>query len=582
MEEQLSEHGSPQPFVVRAARHEPVAPRESALPSREHEFDVETDVVVVGSGCAGLASALFTRWLGDDVVLLEKAPELGGTTLKSAFIYWVPNNGPLQESGVEDREEDFLRYVARISRPEKYDPDSPTLGQSELEYSLYRGIYESAWPAAKLLAERGALPYQHAPHWTDYWHNLPEDKVWNARHLMPAGVNEDQTDGGLIAIRGMSRAATEAGVEIRAGHRVQRLVLSDDGAVAGVVATTANGETVRIGARKAVLFGTGGFTHDADLRDNFLAVPAVGGCAARTNEGDFVRIGSAVGAQLRNMQFAWRCPINLEKAVAGDPDMQGTFAVAGDSMICVNYKGERTLNEKLPYNEFIQRMYDWDPLGCEFPNRVMIQIWDGWSQQHSAKDFFGNSIVPEGVDDSHVIKGDTLAELADNIRERLVRYQAHTGNVRLADDFLPRLEATVARWNEMSERGVDEDFHRGEREVEITVFGGPLAEEAAERTNPLMRPLDADGPYFATLLSGGTLDTKGGPRINASAQVLDDQNEPIKGLYGAGNCVASASGRAYWAGGGTLGPMIAIAYRAAQAMHEEPARDVGASRSAVA
>lgn len=578
----MSETGSSNPFVVRAARHEPVAARESALPSHDLNFDVETDVVVVGGGCAGLSSSLFTSWLGNDVVLLEKAPELGGTTIKSAFIYWVPNNGPLRESGVEDREEDFLRYVARISRPEKFDPDSPTFGQSEWEFALYKAIYESAWPATQLLAERGALPYRHAPHWTDYWHNLPEDKVPNARHLTPDGLNEDETDGGLVAIRSMTKAAAQAGVDIRTGHRVQRLVMNGEGAVVGVVATTADGDTVRVGARKAVLFGTGGFTHDKDLRDNFLAVPAVGGCAARTNEGDFVRIGSAVGAQLRNMQFAWRCAINLEKAVKGDPDMQGTFAVAGDSMILVNYKGERAFNEKLPYNELVQRMYDWDPLNCEFPNRVMAQIWDQHSQDHSAKDFFGNSIVPEGVDDSHVIKGDTLQELTDNIAERLARYRSETGNLRLTDNFLATLEDTLARWNAMAENGVDEDFHRGEREVEITVFGGPLDEEAAARKNPLMRPFAETGPYYACLLSGGTLDTKGGPRINPSAQVVNDNNEPIPGLYGAGNCVASASGRAYWAGGGTLGPMIAFAYRAAQAINDEPVRDLSSARSAVA
>ncbi len=578
----MAEIGSSQEFVVRAARHEPVAPRESALPTRELAFDLETDVVVVGSGCAGLASALFTSWLGDEVVLLEKAPEIGGTTLKSAFIYWVPNNGPLRESGLEDREEDFLRYVARISRPEKYDPDSPTLGQSEEEFALYKAIYESAWPAVELLAERGALRYRHAPNWTDYWQNLPEDKVANARHLVPLEANEDQTSGGLVAITGMSRAAAEAGVDIRTGHRVQRLILDPDGAVVGVVATTVEGVTVRVGARKAVLFGTGGFTHDKDLRENFLAVPAVSGCAARTNEGDFVRIGSAVGAQLRNMQFAWRCAINLEKAVKGDPHMQGTFAIAGDSMILVNYRGERTLNEKLPYNELIQRVYDWDPLNCEFPNRVMIQIWDQYSQEHSAKDFFGNSIVPDGVDDSHVIKGRTLAELSSNVGERLTRYTAHTGNVRLVDDFLPKLEATIARWNEMARKGVDEDFHRGAREVEVTVFGGPLSAEAMERANPVMRPISDSGPYYACLLAGGTLDTKGGPRINVSAQVVDDFGKPIPGLYGVGNCVASASGRAYWAGGGTLGPMIAIAYRAAAAIHEEPVRDLSSDKTAVA
>src|SRR3954465_1853259 len=108
------------PFRVVAPRHEPVAGRESALPARAAAFDAVADVVVVGGGCAGLCSALFAAWLGDDVVLLEKAPELGGTTAKSGFWTWVPNNGPLRDAGLVDREDDFLDYCARTSRPERY------------------------------------------------------------------------------------------------------------------------------------------------------------------------------------------------------------------------------------------------------------------------------------------------------------------------------------------------------------------------------------------------------------------------------------------------------------------------------
>jgi 3-oxosteroid 1-dehydrogenase len=212
----------------------------------------------------------------------------------------------------------------------------------------------------------------------------------------------------------------------------------------------------------------------------------------------------------------------------------------------------------------------------------MVQIWDQYSQDNSAKEFFGNSIVPDDSDQSHIIRGDTLGELVENIRERLARFHAETGNVTLVDDFLPRLEQTIARWDEMSENGVDEDYRRGDREVELTVFAGPLSEEAMARKNPVMRAFNGEGPYYACLLSGGTLDTKGGPRINPSAQVVDDNNEPIPGLYGVGNCVASASGRAYWAGGGTLGPMIAFAYRAAQAIDHEPVRSLHEAKPAVA
>jgi succinate dehydrogenase/fumarate reductase flavoprotein subunit len=91
-------------------------------------------------------------------------------------------------------------------------------------------------------------------------------------------------------------------VDLRTSHRVQRLVKQGE-RVVGVEATTPDGKTHRILARKAVVFATGGFTHDDDLRENFLAFPVFGGCAVLTNEGDFVAISSAIGAQLRNMNY---------------------------------------------------------------------------------------------------------------------------------------------------------------------------------------------------------------------------------------------------------------------------------------
>ena len=80
------------------------------------------------------------------------------------------------------------------------------------------------------------------------------------------------SDGGRVGIRTMSEAAERDGVVIRTGHRVQRMVL-EDGAVVGVEATTADGAAHRVRARKAVIFATGGFTHNQELRQNFLNLP---------------------------------------------------------------------------------------------------------------------------------------------------------------------------------------------------------------------------------------------------------------------------------------------------------------------
>lgn len=79
------------------------------LPDADGEAE-QFDMVIVGAGAAGLACALFAAWQDNKVLLLEKAPEVGGTARKAAFWYWVPNNRPLREMGIQDEKEDCIRY----------------------------------------------------------------------------------------------------------------------------------------------------------------------------------------------------------------------------------------------------------------------------------------------------------------------------------------------------------------------------------------------------------------------------------------------------------------------------------------
>jgi hypothetical protein len=97
-----------------------------------------------------------------------------------------------------------------------------------------------------------------------------------------------------------------------------------------------------------------------------------------------------------------------------------------------------------------------------------------------------------------------------------------------------------------------------------------------------MFPISENGPFYAALLSGGNLDTKGGPKTSADGQVLDTSDRPIAGLYGVGNCVASASARAYWAGGATIGPILALSYLAAKAANAELVKQAAPTQPAAA
>src|SRR4029453_11977984 len=98
------------------------------------------------------------------------------------------------------------RYVARLSRPHRYDPASPTLGLTEWEYGMCRAIYESASPAAELLSEHDALPSRQCAEVPDYWSQLPEDKAPKGRVLVPLDARESMSDGGAVGIRTISAA----------------------------------------------------------------------------------------------------------------------------------------------------------------------------------------------------------------------------------------------------------------------------------------------------------------------------------------------------------------------------------------
>lgn len=527
------------------------------------------DVIVVGSGAAGSAAAIAAARGGARVLVLDKMPFAGGTTAKSDGIFWIPNNPLLRAQGIDDARGDALRYMARLAYPVRYAPEHPTLGLGDNEYALIAAFYDHGSRAIEQLRAAGALQFAQWKDWngenfTDYHAHLPENKVPQGRSLLAAVPNPGFSGGGNGAelLRQLQAVFPALRIELKLEHRVQRLLLDADGGVSGVEVECEDG-IVRLRARKGVIFCSGGFTHNAELCERFLRGHVWGGGAAPGSSGDFIGIATAAGAALGNMSNAWWGQVPVEVALQTRSVPANVWVVPGDSAIQVNRFGLRFANEKALYNERTQAHFGWDAGRDEYPNLLGLMLWDA----RNARLFGGISPIPApGSTAAHVIEGDTLDELARRIDERLARLAAHTGGARLDADFTAKLKATVTRYNGFARQGVDADFGRGATPAQLGfhLYGRKKDPSLNPYPNPTMHPLAERGPYYAALIGAGTLDTKGGPIVNAQAQVLDVRGRVIAGLYGAGNCIASPAGQAYWAGGGTIGPALTFGYLAGE------------------
>jgi succinate dehydrogenase/fumarate reductase flavoprotein subunit len=540
------------------------------VPERASEvrWDLEADLVVVGGSLAGFTTALHAHELGAKVVVLEKASQIGGSARKAVAGMWVPNNRFMQAAGVADRKADALVYMARMARPLLFDRSDPFLGLAQWEYELFEAFCDNADTAFRALEAFGVEVEQDA-RFPDYHMHLPDVNAPRGRELFPH--NPDGTRGnGKSFITRLAELVAERQIPVHLQHRAAGVIINDDGRVVGVRVQTPDREVAARG-RKAVIFCSGGFTHNEDMRRYYLGGRVVGGCAAFTNEGDFHRIAQRLGIPLVHMDAAYLAPLVLEKMVNRDPEMTGVFAVPGDSLILVNKFGRRSVNEKAPPQDRATQMLSWDPHDADHPNFLMFAIWD----QRAAERFSGAGLggfIPGPDDDApHVIRADTLDQLAASIDERLDKLGDSARNVRLREGFTDTLRETIERFNGFARNGVDHDFHRGETPIEIT-FHGPVAEDN-HFANGLMFPLADRGPYYATILAPGTLDTKGGPRVNIAGQVLGADEQPVPGLYAVGNSTAAPTGQSYITGGITFGPIITFSYLTAHTAVRELSKD---------
>ncbi len=469
----------------------------------------EVDVVVVGSG-TGQAAALRAAVNGLRVIVLEKAAVGGGTTGISGGAIWIPFNSQMLAAGIEDSRENALEYLRHA-----------TFGQSTPE--LMEAFVDNANPMVEFLSSHG-INFEIGPGYNDYMPEFPGG-VPEGRKMSPISTIEGARGGGALA-RMLQQAAEAVGVQYLFSHAAQRLIMNDDGSVAGVQANF-EGNEVNVRALRGLIIATGGFDHNPEMMAHFLRGPIYYPSAVRTNTGDGHIMGMAIGANLRNMNELWGWPVFVNEET-GTSTMALSMELGKPGTVVVNGRGQRFMNEAGPYDAATRTFHSYDNGTHTYPNIPGFLIVDG--------DYVANygTLGFQPISDplpSWIVRADSLEDLAG----------------QLGIDPIA-LVATVERFNANAAQGIDPDFHRGESAFDVLGSGDRARTDIP---HPNLATV-AKAPFLAARIWPGSLGTCGGLQINGKAQVLDVWGQAIPGLYAIGNASGSVMGAGYPAAGATV------------------------------
>ena len=535
--------------------------------------DATYDVVVVGSGAAGLTAAVTASLRGaEKVIVFEKGDLIGGTTAWSGGQVWIPNNPHMPEVGIEDSREKALTYIMSLSRDmldeslvESYVDAGPAMvtfleKHTPVQFYAVEGMpdYHPEFPGGSVEGGRTIecplYPFQELGEWehkvtpSPYFANpnitMSETPLGKAIPEIPSKEElrrrseENERGCGQALIGRLLRACLDQDIEIRTGCGVKDLIVEED-QVCGVEVETPQG-LQKISATKGVVLASGGFDWDEDLRRSFLRGPMTHPVSMETTTGDGLRMSMKAGAMLSNMREAWWIPVAV---VSTEENPMGRVLINGQRTlphsIMVNRHGKRFTNEAANYNAFGAAFHVEDVSKFEYQNLPCWLVFDGtYAEQYGFR-------VASGVEGKGVAEWVTRAQSLGELAELL----GIDGN---------NLRSSIERWNTHCENSHDPDFGRGDSAFDRW-WGDPHRKGQRDATlGPLTKP-----PYYAVEIKSGCLGTKGGPKVDKYARVLNIEGEAIRGLYAAGNVMGSPFGMTYGGPGGTLGPAMVFGYLAA-------------------
>ena len=558
---------------------------------------VDCDVLVVGSGAAGLSAAVTAAHAGLKVVVTEKEPRFGGTTARSGGWLWIPGTSLAKAWGIDEPPElarTYLRHeagnsfdAARVDAFLTKGPEAVDFftGKTALKFDMpltfpdYHAEAPGGTQGGRSMVTRPFDGRELGEHINDLGQPLPELTVFGMMlgsgkeiiHFMRAtkslasafyvakrlskhaldvlrhGRGMTLTNGNALAGR-LAKSAFDLGIPLWLSSPVAELI-RDGEAVRGAVVTR-QGKRIRVNARLGVVLACGGFPHDVERRRAMFPHAPTGqehvSPGPVGNTGDGLRLAEAVGGRVEDglpHAAAW-VPVSVTTRKDGSKGVMPHFIDrAKPGVIAVTADGVRFANEGNSYHDFVQAMVKAAKPGRE------IAAW--LITDHRSLRRYGLGCVPpfpmplgHHLSTGYLIRGATLTELA-----------SATGIAAQA------LEATVAAFNADAALGQDPTFGKGSRAYNR--YQG----DALHGPNPCVAPIK-DGPFYAIKMVIGDLGTYAGIRTDAHARALDAQGQPIEGLYAAGNDMASIMGGNYPGAGITLGPALTFGYIAGRHLAE--------------
>lgn len=544
---------------------------------KDVSWDVEADVVVVGTGGAALTSAILAHDAGAKVVVLEKSDQIGGTTAFSGGIPWIPMNRYMMEKGIEDSFDEAKTYITHLTGGKEPNPDLIDVFINEgpeminylhentpLRFSIPDGFgdyYANNDGGKREGRSLDPMPFA-LPELGEWEHKIRRNPIFPPLTLAEGGASdpsnidfnivaermeENVTTMGRSLIASLFKAILDRGIEVYVETPGEELVVNDEEEIIGIRAVK-EGENFFIGARQGVVLATGGFEWNEELVNSFLKGRPTHPQSPSSNEGDGLIMAMEVGSALANMGEAWWSPAFVDPTVEYEGKVYNMIdqSRSGANSIIVNKLGKRFVNEGSTYMDLPKSFYEYDQTTQTYPNEP--PVWLIFDQQVKDRDLLITMSPGEPAPD-WVNQAETIEELAEQI------------------DIDPKqLKDTIEQFNKHAENLEDPDFHKDKLYFGQmgTGFQGPEGN---------IGPVEK-APFYAVPIHYGTLGTSGGPRINEHGQVIDVRGKVISGLYAAGNTAMGVLGPAYPGAGGTIGPAMTFGYLAGKHVGKTDKKDI--------